>query len=243
VARPLPDCGGWNTLVEEIVEREDKRPAWGAGGGNGKPVRLRDVSSEQEDRRLTHIGELDRVLGGGVVPGRWSCSGAIRDRKSTLMLVVLDRLAQDGTALYVTGEESLRQTRMRADRLGVTSEGLHLLAETDADKVLAAAELMKPRAWRWTPSRRCSCPSWAARRLDKPGARGGRAPDGVRQAHRDPTFIVGHVTKDGAIAGPRVLEHMVDTVLYFEGDKATRSACCARTRTASGRPTRSACSR
>jgi len=216
-----PDCGGWSTLVEEIVQSEQKRPAWGAGGGNGKPVRLTDVSADREDRLFTHIGELDRVLGGGVVPGSLILLGGDPGiGKSTLMLVALDRLAGDGTALYVTGEESLRQTRLRADRLGVKNPGLHLLAETDADKVLAAAELMKPRALAVDSIQTLFLPEL------------GSAPGSISQVREvagrlmafakrseTPTFIVGHVTKDGAIAGPRVLEHMVDTVLYFEGDK------------------------
>ncbi|HEY3452047.1 MAG TPA: DNA repair protein RadA [Myxococcales bacterium] len=218
-----PDCGGWNTLVEEIVEREEssKRPAWGAGGAGGKPVRLSDVSSEREDRQLTHIGELDRVLGGGVVPGSLVLLGGDPGiGKSTLLLCALDRLAKDGPVLYVTGEESLRQTRMRADRLNVTSPELHLLSETDADKVLAAAGLMKPRALAVDSIQTLFLPEL------------GSAPGSISQVREvagrlmafakrteTPTFIVGHVTKDGAIAGPRVLEHMVDTVLYFEGDK------------------------
>jgi DNA repair protein RadA/Sms len=216
-----PDCAGWNTLVEEIVESAEKRPAWGAGGSNGKPVRLVDVSADREDRLLTRIGELDRVLGGGVVPGSLILLGGDPGiGKSTLMLVALDRLAEGGAALYVTGEESLRQTRMRADRLNVKSAGLHLLAETDADKVLAAAELMKPRALAVDSIQTLFLPEL------------GSAPGSISQVREvagrlmafakrteTPTFIVGHVTKDGAIAGPRVLEHMVDTVLYFEGDK------------------------
>ncbi len=216
-----PDCGGWNTLVEEAARVEEKRPAWGAGGGNGKPVKLKEVSAEREDRLLTGIGELDRVLGGGVVPGGLVLLGGDPGiGKSTLMLAALDRLGRSGPVLYVTGEESLRQTRMRADRLGVAGEQLHLLAETDADKVLAAAEVLKPKALAVDSIQTLFLPEL------------GSAPGSISQVREisgrlmafakrteTPTFIVGHVTKDGAIAGPRVLEHMVDTVLYFEGDR------------------------
>jgi DNA repair protein RadA/Sms len=218
-----PECEGWNTLNEEIVERaeREKRPAWGPGGSSGRPLRLVEISSEREDRQLTGIGELDRVLGGGVVPGSLVLLGGDPGiGKSTLLLAALDRLARAGPSLYVTGEESLRQTRMRADRLSLACPGLRLLAETDADKVLAAAEQMQPRA--------LAVDSIQALFLPELGS----APGSITQVREvagrlmafakkteTPTFIVGHVTKDGAIAGPRVLEHMVDTVLYFEGDR------------------------
>jgi DNA repair protein RadA/Sms len=216
-----PDCGGWNSLVEEVIDCEEKRPAWGSSGGAGRPVRLVDVNAESEDRMLTHIGELDRVLGGGVVAGTLILLGGDPGiGKSTLLLAALDRLSSQGPTLYVTGEESLRQTRMRAERLGVASPNLHLLAETDADKVLALAEQLQPRA--------LAVDSIQTLFLSELGSAPGTISQVREVAGRlmafakrsdTPTFIVGHVTKDGAIAGPRVLEHMVDTVLYFEGDR------------------------
>ncbi len=216
------DCGGWNTLVEEAeVKDSDKRPAWGASGGNGKPVLLRDVSSDVEVRRKTGIHELDRVLGGGVVAGSLVLLGGDPGiGKSTLLLAALDRLSRDANALYVSGEESLQQTKMRAERLGVKGERLHLLAETDADKVLLAAQALKPSALVIDSIQTMFLPEL------------GSAPGTISQVREVagrlmayakgsgvPTFLVGHVTKDGSIAGPRVLEHMVDTVLYFEGER------------------------
>jgi DNA repair protein RadA/Sms len=174
-----------------------------------------------EARRRTDIKELDRVLGGGVVPGSLVLLGGDPGiGKSTLLLAALDRLAREMPALYVSGEESLSQTKMRADRLGIGSPHLHLLAETDAEKVLAAAEVLKPSAVAIDSIQTMYLPDL------------GSAPGSIAQvrevagrlmafAKRSgvPTFLVGHVTKDGSIAGPRVLEHMVDTVLYFEGER------------------------
>jgi DNA repair protein RadA/Sms len=218
-----PDCGGWNTLVEEVEEKSasDTRPAWGASGGTSKPVLLKDVEGHAEARRRTGIRELDRVLGGGVVEGSLVLLGGDPGiGKSTLLLAALDRLSRESTALYVSGEESLRQTKMRAERLGVRGERLHLFAETDADKILAAAEALKPAA--------LVVDSIQTLFLSELGS----APGSIAQVREVsgrlmafakrtgvPTFLVGHVTKDGAIAGPRVLEHMVDTVLYFEGER------------------------
>jgi DNA repair protein RadA/Sms len=216
-----PDCSGWNTLVEESTPAEDRRPAWGASGGASRPVKLVDVEAAAEERRSTGLRELDRVLGGGVVPGSLVLLGGDPGiGKSTLLLAAVERLAAAGPVLYVSGEESLRQTKMRADRLGVRSPALHLFAETDADKVLAAAEALQPVA--------VVVDSIQTMYLAELGSAPGtlsqvREVAGRLMAHAKrsgiPTFLVGHVTKDGSIAGPRVLEHMVDTVLYFEGER------------------------
>ncbi len=218
-----PDCGAWGSLVEEVdaTPAAGARPAWGAAGGQSKPTLLTEVSGAHEARRTTGIAELDRVLGGGVVQGSLVLIGGDPGiGKSTLLLMALDRLAKDRPALYVSGEESLQQTRLRAERLKVKGEQLHLFAETDLEKVLGAAERLAPGA--------LVVDSIQTTYLQELGS----APGSVSQVRECagrlmayakktgvPTFIVGHVTKEGSIAGPRVLEHMVDTVLYFEGER------------------------
>ncbi|GMU59061.1 MAG: DNA repair protein RadA [Myxococcaceae bacterium] len=216
------DCGAWGSLVEEVdAASAQSRPAWGAAGGQAKPVLLKDVEATSEARRLTAIAELDRVLGGGVVQGSLVLIGGDPGiGKSTLLLMAVDKLGKDRPALYVSGEESLRQTRMRAERLGVTGEQLHLFAETDLDKVLTQAETLAPGSLVIDSIQTMFLPEL------------GSAPGSVSQVRECagrlmayakktgvPTFLVGHVTKEGSIAGPRVLEHMVDTVLYFEGER------------------------
>jgi DNA repair protein RadA/Sms len=183
------------------------------------------VTARDEERLRTGIGELDRVLGGGIVPGALMLLGGDPGiGKSTLLLAALDRIAQacpDRPILYVSGEESARQEKLRADRLKVTAKNLQVLAETDATKVLHAASALQPAALAVDSIQTQYLPELPS------------APGTVTQIRETaarfmsfakttetPTFLVGHVTKDGAIAGPRVLEHMVDTVLYFEGGGA-----------------------
>ena len=186
---------------------------------------LNEVATSEEARLQTGIGELDRVLGGGVVPGSLVLFGGDPGiGKSTLLLAALERIARavpDRPVLYVTGEESARQVKMRADRLGVSAKNLHLFPETDATKVLHAAEQLRPAA--------LAIDSIQTQYLPELGSAPGTVTQIREVASRlmvyaktteTPTFLVGHVTKDGAIAGPRVLEHIVDTVLYFEGGGA-----------------------
>jgi DNA repair protein RadA/Sms len=218
-----PSCGGWGTLVEEtaLSAASEKRPAWGASTGQSKPVPLNEVTSTHEARRSTAITELDRVLGGGVVQGSVVLLGGDPGiGKSTLVLMALSHLSVARPSLYVSGEESLHQTKMRAERLGINTPQLHLFAETDLEKVLSAAEKLAPGALVIDSIQTMYLPEL------------GSAPGSVSQVRECagrlmayakktgvPTFIVGHVTKEGSIAGPRVLEHMVDTVLYFEGER------------------------
>ena len=228
-----PECGEWDSLVEEVFDKPTT-PATAAGTGAG-PQRLSQVVPPAQPRLGTGIGELDRVLGGGVVRGSAVLIGGDPGiGKSTLLLQACDGLSRQGLrALYVTGEESLMQMRLRADRLGVDADGILALAETDADAI--AAHVADAR------------PDFAVvdsiQMVYRPAI--GSAPGSVSQVRESasrlvqlaktagvPVALIGHVTKQGAIAGPRILEHMVDTVLYFEGDQhhAYRLLRCVKNR-------------
>ena len=215
-----PDCGRWGSLVEEV--HTPAAPARrGPGTGEG-PIPLGAVQAEPAPRQPTGIGEFDRVLGGGLVPGSLVLIGGDPGiGKSTLLLMASQALARRGPVLYVSGEESVAQIRMRADRLGVRSDDILLYAETDGSRVLAEAERRRPIALvidsiqtLHLPEIPSSPGSVAQVRALTSAAMALAKQKGI------PTFLVGHVTKEGAIAGPRVLEHMVDTVLYFEGDRS-----------------------
>jgi len=220
-----PSCQKWNTLHEEVAPTPHASGVRPARGEAARPVPLREVTASEEERLRTGVGELDRVLGGGVVPGMLALLGGDPGiGKSTLLLTALDRLARarpERPVLYVSGEESVRQVKLRADRLGVGAGNLHVLAETEATRVLLAAEELEPQVLAVDSIQTQYLPELAS------------APGTVTQirevaarlmsyakTRETPVFLVGHVTKDGAIAGPRVLEHMVDTVLYFEGGGA-----------------------
>jgi DNA repair protein RadA/Sms len=213
-------------MHEEVAVTEPKGPPRGWGPrASSRPVPLHEVEARDDERLRTGIGELDRVLGGGVVPGALVLLGGDPGiGKSTLLLAALDRLARacpDRPVLYVSGEESARQVKLRADRLGARAENLRLLAETDAERVLQASDALAPAAVAIDSIQTQYLPDLQS------------APGTVTQIREvtarlmafaktseTPVFLVGHVTKDGSIAGPRVLEHMVDTVLYFEGGGA-----------------------
>jgi DNA repair protein RadA/Sms len=220
-----PSCHRWNTLHEEVAP-ETRGPARAPPpGGSSRPVPLADVVASEDERLRTGIGELDRVLGGGVVPGMLALLGGDPGiGKSTLLLTALDRLARQlegRPVLYVSGEESARQVKLRADRLGVTAGNLHLLPETDAARVLHVAGQLEPAVLAVDSIQTQYLPELASApgtvtQIREVAAR----LMGYAKSTETPVFLVGHVTKDGAIAGPRVLEHIVDTVLYFEGGGA-----------------------
>jgi DNA repair protein RadA/Sms len=215
-----PDCGRWNTLEES---REEARPR-AVGWAGDAPRLVSEVEGEVEARWPTGIGELDRVLGGGLVPGSVTLIGGDPGiGKSTLLLQAAVRLAGTLPALYVTGEESLRQVGMRARRIGMDAGSLQLLAETNIERILAQADTVRPRVLvvdsiQTMHTDALQSAPGAVAQLRESSARL------VRYAKQNgpAVFLVGHVTKDGAIAGPRVLEHMVDTVLYFESDVGSR---------------------
>ena len=213
-----PDCQQWNSLVEEQPIAPEKHTR--ALAEPGKPMKLSEVAGREEDRLSSGLSEFDRTLGGGVVPGSLILVGGDPGiGKSTLLLQACARLADNGSALYVTAEESARQVKLRADRLGIKTDKLYLLAETSLEQIKQRIKELQP-AFLVIDSIQTiftgsldSAPGSVSQVRECTGQL-------MIQAKGDglPTFLVGHVTKDGAIAGPRVLEHMVDTVLYFEGD-------------------------
>lgn len=220
-----PDCQGWNTLAEERTEAASTATRRPAGRAKGAPESLAAVEDASETRLLSGIGELDRVLGGGVVPGSAILIGGDPGiGKSTVVLQALTALAARGPVLYVSGEESPQQIKMRAARLGTATgaaaENVLVLAETALDQILDQIEKVRPVALGID-----SIQTIFAEEL-------GSAPGTIGQVRECaarlvltakriglPTFLIGHVTKEGSLAGPRVLEHIVDTVLYFEGDR------------------------
>src|SRR3989441_2824059 len=223
-AGTCPDClragGGWVQLVEERP-----RPVRGKRGSVATPDGprpLKDISMPHDNRVRTGIGELDRVLGGGVVHGSLVLIGGDPGvGKSTLLLQAACALAQAAPPLlYVTAEESAAQVKMRADRLGVVSDRLLLMTETDLSVVQASLDDVKPRGLVVDSIQTVFLPELES----APGSVAQVRECGARlmtlaKGRSIATFLVGHVTKDGAIAGPRVLEHLVDTVLYFEGEQ------------------------
>ena len=219
-----PACKEWNTLVEEPVAK--KAPAGRTGGISqrvpAKPVKLEEVSIEEQDRITTGYLELDRVLGSGIVAGSLVLVGGDPGiGKSTLLLQMCRNLARDGhRVLYISGEESLKQIKMRASRIGTVSGELLFLCETNLDTIEEAIRETKPEIVIIDSIQTMFREDVAS------------APGSVSQVRESTSvlmqiakglgisvFIVGHVTKEGVVAGPRVLEHMVDTVLYFEGER------------------------
>ena len=220
-----PDCGEWNTLVEERF-----RVTAQSGGTLESLARLRETSpvsyqaiESQDDSRVSSgIEEFDRVLGGGIVGGSLVLiGGAPGIGKSTIVIQMADKLCRNGTkVLYVSGEESERQIKMRGERLGVTADNLFLLPETNLQSILAETEKLRPDFLIVD-----SIQTVFSEKIES-------APGSVSQVREaagqlmlfakqtgTPVFVTGHVTKEGSIAGPKALEHIVDTVLYFEGDR------------------------
>ncbi len=216
-----PDCGAWDTLVEERLSSsvlKKKKSSF-----LPEPVLLDSVEVKETDRIKTGVGEFDRVLGGGIVDGTLILIGGDPGiGKSTLMLQVLSSLSKAGKkCLYVSGEESVRQLSMRGKRLNSHGASMFVVSETDLDSILAMVELTKYDALVIDSIQTVFHPDVSS----TPGS-----VTQIREAAMQfmklakttglPIFLVGHVTKVGAIAGPRIMEHMVDTVLYFEGDKS-----------------------
>ena len=215
-----PACKAWNTMVEEIVDK--KSSVTHRHITEVQVAKLNDVQSSSEKRMDTHIEELNRVLGGGIVPGSLVLVGGDPGiGKSTLLLQTCKSLSDQKIAvLYISGEESLQQIKMRADRIGIFSDEMTLLCETNLDLIQGVIEERKPQVVVID-----SIQTMFRENVNS-------APGSVSQVREATSvlmrlakeqgiaiFVVGHVTKEGTVAGPRVLEHMVDTVLYFEGDR------------------------
>lgn len=222
-----PSCGAWNTMVEDVAVPEPKASARSAsarpsGVTSITARRLSEVSTTEEKSRIvTGISELDRVLGGGVVLGSVVLLGGEPGAgKSTLLLQLCGAISDRCQVLYITGEESVRQIKLRADRLQVPQQNIHLAAETDIDDICGLIEQTKPDlvVIDSIQTMHCNDVSSSAGSVSQVKECSARLLT-VAKSCEIPTFIVGHVNKDGAIAGPKVMEHIVDTVLYFEGDK------------------------
>lgn len=218
-----PGCKAWNTFVEETVSTAKKSSGSARNPEKRQePVILKDICLSEDERQTTNIGELDRVLGGGIVPGSLVLVGGDPGiGKSTLLLQVCRNLGKAGrNVLYISGEESLRQIKLRANRIGEFNEKLQLLCETNLEVIREVIERKKPDMVVIDSIQTMFHEDISS------------APGSVSQVRESTNilmqiakglgvsiFIVGHVTKEGNVAGPRVLEHMVDTVLYFEGDR------------------------
>ena len=221
------ECGTWNSLDEGLEEGRSagsQRHGGFSGGADGQVTRLGEVELDAESPRwATGSGELDHVLGGGLVPGSATLIGGDPGiGKSTLLLQTAARLSGQQTVLYVTGEESLQQVGLRAHRLGVEADSVQLLAETQVERIIAVAERERPGVLVVDSVQTVFTEALQS----APGSVGQvreSAARLVRYAKQAGTalFLVGHVTKEGQLAGPRVLEHMVDAVLYFEGESSS----------------------
>lgn len=220
-----PNCGAWNQFEEETQEIKKVSTKATASRlmtkiGNNDPVKLTEVKAEKEKRIVTPFEELNRVLGGGIVSGSLVLIGGDPGiGKSTLMLQITGALAKEHSVLYVSGEESASQIKMRADRLGVSNSGILLYPETNMQNIRDQIDEIKPDFLVIDSIQTMNEPS-----LDSMVGSASQVREvtselmKIAKNEQITTFVIGHVTKEGAIAGPKIMEHMVDTVLYFEGD-------------------------
>jgi len=216
-----PGCGQWNCMNEEIRETSVQKNTTAAAHRSAAPVSINEISTAEEARYHTGLSELDRVLGGGIVKGSLILiSGEPGIGKSTILLQICEYLGKNLKILYVSGEESSRQIKLRAARLGVQSDNLYILTETDIQCVIEQMRAHKPdlvmidsiQTMNNTDLNSSPGSVTQVRECTNAVMR-------TAKALEIPTILVGHVNKDGAIAGPKVLEHIVDAVLYFEGDR------------------------
>ena len=214
-----PDCGAWNSFIEEVVEEEKKHTL--NTMDKPQPLSLSSVELSVTDRISTGIGELDRVLGGGIVKGSLILIGGDPGiGKSTLLLQASSSIAKFGKVLYVSAEESLAQIKLRAERLKINLPDIFLLSETSVERIIECARQDDFAAIIIDSIQTV----YTEDAVSAPGSVSQIRESATKFMHLAkttavPVFLIGHVTKEGAIAGPRVLEHLVDTVLYFEGDR------------------------
>ena len=224
-----PSCGAWNTMKEFTIKPEvaTRSVLPSASRVSAKPVRMDEIETGSEERLLSGIGELDRVLGGGAVHGSFVLVGGEPGiGKSTLLLQMCQQMCHGAKVLYVSGEESLRQIRLRASRLGISSGNLYVLAETEMEHIISETDTLEPDILIVDSVQ-------TVYRAELQSAPGGTTQ--IKECammlmqyakRRNVTiFIVGHVNKEGTLAGPKILEHMVDCVLYFEGEHAGPFRC------------------
>jgi DNA repair protein RadA/Sms len=220
-----PSCGEWNTYVEEVIQKEENsRGSWQQGTDRTKktarPRKLQDINEEKFPRLITNDQELDRVLGGGIVPGSLILIGGEPGiGKSTLMLQIALML-KNTTVLYVSGEESESQIKMRAERMNLKSDNCYILSETNTQLIFQQIEVLEPHLLVID-----SIQTLHSKHVESTAGSVSQVRECTAEIMKfaketgTPVFLIGHITKDGAIAGPKILEHMVDTVLQFEGDQ------------------------
>lgn len=219
-----PECAQWNSLTEELLDNsacENNRPAISDGASTGLLQRLSDIEKKDILRTSTNIGELDRVLGGGLVDGSAVLVGGEPGiGKSTLMLQVSEIISRHKKVLYISGEESLSQVKLRADRLNLSSDNLYIINDTDLTRIISRIRELRPYmavvdSIQTLYNAKFSQSAGTLTQIKESAG----ALTALAKSIGVSVFFIGHITKEGLIAGPKVLEHMVDSVVYFEGQK------------------------
>lgn len=218
-----PSCNEWNTFVEEVIEKENTRESWQTTQTQitkSKARKLADISSEEKSRLNTQSGELNRVLGGGLVPGSVILLGGEPGIGKSTLLLQLALNMKSLKILYVTGEESEQQVKMRAERLQISSDDCYFLTETNVQRIFQQIKEIQPTVLILDSIQTLHSEhiESAAGSVSQIRECAGEFQKFAKQSHI-PVFLIGHITKDGSLAGPKILEHMVDTVLHFEGER------------------------
>ncbi len=218
-----PSCNQWNTFVEEIIEKESDQKNWQTTSITptiSKARKLKDIATDELSRLNTHSEELNRVLGGGLVPGSVILLGGEPGIGKSTLLLQLAMQMNHLDVLYVSGEESEQQVKMRAERLNITSDDCYFLTETNVQKIFQQVKEVKPKVLVIDSIQTLHSDhiDSAAGSVSQIRECAGEFQKFAKQTHTS-VFLIGHITKEGSLAGPKILEHMVDTVLHFEGDR------------------------